>query len=145
MILDILAVVVTPVTEVGKRFLGAMKRQISYFTNYGENIQNLKSHMSQLKATKKDVQSSVEEAARTLEEPSETVLDWLARTGKLEEEMKVLNEEVETTKKCLKDLCPDLGSRMRLSKQALRKPWMSVVFKNRGTSIQFLVFELLQV
>ncbi|KAF9619833.1 hypothetical protein IFM89_009584 [Coptis chinensis] len=121
MILEILAIVVTPVTEMGKSFLGAMKRQISYYTNYGENIQNLNSHMSQLKATKKDVQSSVEEAARRLEEPSETVLDWLERTGKLEEEMRVLNEEVDTNKKCLKGLCPDLGFHMRLSKQVLRK------------------------
>ncbi|KAF9616578.1 hypothetical protein IFM89_030345 [Coptis chinensis] len=121
MILEILAIVVTPVTEMGKSFLSAMKRQISYVTNYGENIQNLNSHMSRLKATKEDVQSSVDEATRRLEEPLQTVLDWLEKTGKLEEEMRVLNEEVEANRKRLKGLCPDLGSRMRLSKQAVRK------------------------
>ncbi|KAF9588961.1 hypothetical protein IFM89_017640 [Coptis chinensis] len=121
MILEILAIVVTPVTEMGKSFLSAMKRQISYVTNYGENIQNLNSHMSRLKATKEDVQSSVDEATRRLEEPLQTVLDWLEKTGKLEEEMRVLNEEVEANRKSLKGLCPNLGSRMRLSKQAVRK------------------------
>ncbi|PIA25505.1 hypothetical protein AQUCO_11200014v1 [Aquilegia coerulea] len=121
MALEILAIVVTPINEVVKCLFGSLKQQIRYLTSYNTNIQNLRSQVSELKLTREGVQTRVEAAQRNLEEPFPNVQKWLEDTTeeKLDEQLRDFNE-ANINKKCFKGLCPDLSSRLRLSKQAVR-------------------------
>ncbi|PIA26466.1 hypothetical protein AQUCO_09300044v1, partial [Aquilegia coerulea] len=121
MALEILAIVVTPINEVVKCLFGSLKQQIRYLTSYNTNIQNLRSQVSELKLTREGVQTRVEAALRNLEEPFPNVQKWLEDTTeeKLDEQLRDF-DEANINKKCFKGLCPDLSSRLRLSKQAVR-------------------------
>ncbi|PIA25501.1 hypothetical protein AQUCO_11200010v1 [Aquilegia coerulea] len=121
MALEILAIVVTPINDIGKCLFGALKQQIRYLTSYNTNIQNLRSQVSELKLTREGVQTRVEAALRNLEEPFRNVQNWLEDTTeeKLDEQLRDF-DEANINKKCFKGLCPDLSSRLRLSKQAVR-------------------------
>ncbi|PIA25504.1 hypothetical protein AQUCO_11200013v1 [Aquilegia coerulea] len=121
MALEILAIVVTPINEVAKYLFGSLKQQIRYLTSYNTNIQNLRSQVSELKLTRDEVQTRVEAAQRNLEEPFPNVQKWLEDTTKekLDEQLRDF-DEANINKKCFKGLCPDLSSRLRLSKQAVR-------------------------
>ncbi|PIA26467.1 hypothetical protein AQUCO_09300045v1 [Aquilegia coerulea] len=121
MALEILAIVVTPINEVVKCLFGSLKQQIRYLTSYNTNIQNLRRQVSELKLTREGVQTRVEAAQRNLEEPFRNVQNWLEDTTeeKLDEQLRDF-DEANINKKCFKGLCPDLSSRLRLSKQAVR-------------------------
>ncbi|PIA26490.1 hypothetical protein AQUCO_09300066v1, partial [Aquilegia coerulea] len=121
MALEILAIVVTPINEVAKYLFGSLKQQIRYLTSYNTNIQNLRRQVSELKLTREGVQTRVEAAQRNLEEPFPNVQKWLEDTTeeKVEEQLRDF-DEANINKKCFKGLCPDLSSRLRLSKQAVR-------------------------
>ncbi|PIA26475.1 hypothetical protein AQUCO_09300053v1 [Aquilegia coerulea] len=121
MALEILAIVVTPINEVAKYLFGSLKQQICYLTSYNTNIQNLRSQVSELKRTRAGVQTRVEAALRNLEEPFPNVQKWLEDTTeeKLDEQLRDF-DEANINKKCFKGLCPDLSSRLMLSKQAVR-------------------------
>ncbi|PIA25523.1 hypothetical protein AQUCO_11200030v1 [Aquilegia coerulea] len=121
MALEILAIVVTPINEVAKYLFGSLKQQICYLTSCNTNIQNLQNQVSELKLTREGVQTRVEAALRNLEEPFPNVQKWLEDTTeeKLDEQLRDF-DEANINKKCFKGLCPDLSSRLRLSKQAVR-------------------------
>ncbi|PIA25522.1 hypothetical protein AQUCO_11200029v1 [Aquilegia coerulea] len=121
MALEILAIVVTPINEVVKCLFGSLKQQIRYLTSYSTNIQKLQDQVSELKLTREGVQTRVEAAQRNLEEPFPNVQKWLEDTTeeKLDEQLRDF-DEANINKKCFKGLCPDLSSRLRLSKQAVR-------------------------
>ncbi|PIA24875.1 hypothetical protein AQUCO_16600006v1, partial [Aquilegia coerulea] len=120
-LLGILAIVVTPINDIGKCLFGALKQQIRYLTSYNTNIQKLQDQVSELKLTREGVQTRVEAAQRNLEEPFPNVQKWLEDTTeeKLDEQLRDF-DEANINKKCFKGLCPDLSSRLRLSKQAVR-------------------------
>ncbi|PIA38200.1 hypothetical protein AQUCO_02800102v1 [Aquilegia coerulea] len=122
MVLEILAIVVTPINEVAKYLFGSLKQQICYLTSYNTNIQNLRSQVSELQLTRQRVQTLAEAAQRNSDELFVDVQKWLEDTTveKLEEQQRDFNDEVNINKKCFKGLCPDLSSRLRLSKQAVR-------------------------
>ncbi|PIA26487.1 hypothetical protein AQUCO_09300063v1, partial [Aquilegia coerulea] len=122
MALEILAIVVTPINEVVKYLFGSLKQQIRYLTSYNTNIQNLRSQVSELQLTRQRVQTLAEAAQRNSDELFLDVQKWLEDTTveKLEEQQRDFIDEVNINKKCFKGLCPDLSSRLRLSKQAVR-------------------------
>ncbi|PIA50880.1 hypothetical protein AQUCO_01200278v1 [Aquilegia coerulea] len=122
MALEILAIVVTPINEVAKYLFGSLKQQIRYLTSYNTNIQNLQSQVSELQLTRQRVQTLAEAAQRNSDELFLDVQKWLEDTTveKLEEQQRDFIDEVNINKKCFKGLCPDLSSRLRLSKQAVR-------------------------
>ncbi|PIA24871.1 hypothetical protein AQUCO_16600002v1, partial [Aquilegia coerulea] len=119
---EILAIVVTPINEVAKYLFGSLKQQIRYLTSYNTNIQNLRSQVSELQLTRQRVQTLAEAAQRNSDELFLDVQKWLEDTTveKLEEQQRDFIDEVNINKKCFKGLCPDLSSRLRLSKQAVR-------------------------
>ncbi|PIA38356.1 hypothetical protein AQUCO_02800205v1 [Aquilegia coerulea] len=121
-LLGILAIVVTPINEVGKCLFGSLKQQIRYLTGYNTNIQNLQNQVSELQQTRQRVQTLAEAAQRNSDELFLDVQKWLEDTTveKLEEQQREIIDKVNINKKCFKGLCPDLSSRLRLSKQAVR-------------------------
>ncbi|PIA25519.1 hypothetical protein AQUCO_11200026v1, partial [Aquilegia coerulea] len=97
-------------------------QQIRYLTSYNTNIQNLQNQVSELQQTRQRVQTLAEAAQRNSDELFLDVQKWLEDTTveKVEEQQRHFIDEVNINKKCFKGLCPDLSSRLRLSKQAVR-------------------------
>ncbi|PIA36531.1 hypothetical protein AQUCO_03300012v1 [Aquilegia coerulea] len=122
MALEILAIVVTPINEVGKCLFGSLNQQIRYLTSYSTNIQNLQNQVSELQQTRQRVQTLADAAQRNSDELFLDVQKWLEDTTveKVEEQQRHFIDEVNINEKCFKGLCPDLSSRLRLSKQAVR-------------------------
>ncbi|PIA38124.1 hypothetical protein AQUCO_02800043v1 [Aquilegia coerulea] len=139
MALEILAIVVTPINEVVKCFFGSLKQQIRYLTSYSTNIQNLQNQVSELQQTRQRVQTLAEAAQRNSDELFLDVQKWLEDTTveNVEEQQRHFIDEVNINKKCFKGLCPDLSSRLRLSKQAVRMAKTFHTLQEKGNN--FLV------
>ncbi|PIA38139.1 hypothetical protein AQUCO_02800053v1, partial [Aquilegia coerulea] len=123
-----------PINEVAKYLFGFVKQQIRYLTSYNTNIQNLRSQVSELQLRRQRVQTLAETTQRNSDELFLDVQKWLEDTTveKLEEQQRDFID-----KKCFKGLCPDLSSRLRLSKQAVRLAETFHTFQQKGND--FLV------
>ena len=116
-------IIVTIVVEVIKCLAPPAYRQISYLreSKYASNLHILRTEVENLKSERVSTQHKVDEAERKGEEIEENVKNWLARSNNvIEEADKFTNDEATANKHCFKGLCPNLKTRRRLIKEAVR-------------------------
>ncbi|GAY62726.1 hypothetical protein CUMW_220130 [Citrus unshiu] len=116
-------IILTVVVEVVKCLAPPVYRQISYLreSKYTSNLQNLKTEVEKLKSERVRTEHQVDEAKRKGEEIEENVKNWLAGGNNvIEEANKFTEDEAAANKRCFKGLCPNLKTRRRLSKEAVR-------------------------
>ncbi|XP_058072670.1 probable disease resistance protein At4g27220 [Magnolia sinica] len=133
--MEILGIPAAPMTEVGKCLFLPLKREIDYLVNYPRNIENLRSQANYLKARRIDLQNSIDEARRQLEEPTEEVIEWLKRMEDIEVDLRRLDEAIEENKRSLERCCcwcPSWGPRYRLSKEAAQKLVVLIQLQEKG-------------
>ncbi|GAY67509.1 hypothetical protein CUMW_257070, partial [Citrus unshiu] len=116
-------IILTIVVEVVKCLAPPAYRRICYLrkSKYTSNLQNLKTVVDNLKSEKESLLRQVDEAERNGEEIEKNVRSWLEGANKvIEEADKFTKDEATANKRCFKGLCPNLKTRRRLSKEAVR-------------------------
>ncbi|KDO39396.1 hypothetical protein CISIN_1g0072682mg, partial [Citrus sinensis] len=117
-------IILTIVVEVVKCLAPPAYREISYLreSKYTTNLQNLKAEVDNLKSERDSLLRQVDEAERNGEEIEENVRSWLEAANKvIEEADKFTEDEAAANKRCFKELCPNLKTHRRLSKEAERQ------------------------
>ena len=114
---------VSIVSKSGKYTVAPVGRQLGYLFYYGSNINNLKSQIRDLEATKVTLQHELDEATSKGEEINEIVKNWLTDAEKISETVDTFLTDVEG--QLVKAGCsstnylfPNLVLRHRLSKKA---------------------------
>ncbi|ESR46398.1 hypothetical protein CICLE_v10003507mg [Citrus x clementina] len=114
--------IVTVVLEVAKCLGRPTERQLSFVRNYRSNFENLKTELEKLKDDGASMQHGVDEGRRKGEEIEKNVEKWLASVNNIiTEAEKFTGDADKANKRCFMGLCPNLKTRHRLSKEAVRQ------------------------
>ncbi|KAH9753053.1 Disease resistance protein [Citrus sinensis] len=111
------------VSEGAKALLERIMRQISYVFKYQSYIAELKDQVKQLEYKRERVGIPVRQATQQRDEIYKDVADWLNGVDECISEgvaKSIIDDEDRAKKSCFKGLCPNLISRYKLSKQAVK-------------------------
>ncbi|XP_048319924.2 disease resistance protein At4g27190 isoform X1 [Ziziphus jujuba] len=96
-------------------------RQVGYVRKLKTNVENLKDEVDKLVDAKERVQHSVDEALRKCHKIHADVEKWLKKVNEMiAEASEFLEDENQVKKECLFGLCPNLISRYRPSRKAIK-------------------------
>ena len=120
------------VSKIGEYTVEPLWRQLGYLCSHGSNINDLRSQIRDLEATKASLQHTIDQATRGGGEIKETVAKWLAEANNISETVnKFLNDDegqlAKTRCSTGNYFFPNPLSRHRLSREA--KKWAQSVSK----------------
>ncbi|KAL4186170.1 hypothetical protein AMTRI_Chr09g12870 [Amborella trichopoda] len=107
-----------PVVEVASKYVcDPLAHQITYFAKLRENLEVLMRATDELMSRRDDKQREAEEAIRVGKVPTAQLTEWLEAVRRIEAKARVIKEEYEQGKSCLRTNC---WSRYRLGKRAVK-------------------------
>ncbi|RWR82596.1 putative disease resistance protein [Cinnamomum micranthum f. kanehirae] len=142
--MEVLRIVIQPITEASKYLLVTTKRQASYLVYCKKYVENLRSEGEKLKWKINDVQRLVEVAERNNEVINDTVQGWLANAQGIIADVQRLDDQAQGNLRCF-----HLRLRYKMGKEAKKKiatvlglqndgDFTSISCPNRNTNIEFL-------
>ncbi|KAK9290772.1 hypothetical protein L1049_008949 [Liquidambar formosana] len=112
---------VNSMVEKVRESLKVIFEQVGYLIYYHRNMKTLLTEIEKLGIIKKDVEHSVLEAQNNGKRIGDGVYSWLKTVDRINEEVKMLEDEATLNKSWLNGWCPDLISRYSLSWEAKKK------------------------
>ena len=111
------------VSKIGEYTVAPVGRQLGYLIFYGSNVNDLRSQILDLEATKASLQHTIDQATRRGEEIRETVINWLVEANNISERGdRLLNDDegqlAKTRCSSANYFFPNLLSRHKLSRKA---------------------------
>ncbi|RWR82595.1 putative disease resistance protein [Cinnamomum micranthum f. kanehirae] len=142
--MEVLGIVIQPITEASKYLLVTTKRQASYLVYCKKYVENLRSEGEKLKLKINDVQRLVEVAERNNEVINDIVQGWLANAQGIIADVQRLDNQAQGNLRCF-----HLRLRYKMGKEAKKKiatvlglqnegNFTSISCPNRNTNIEFL-------
>ncbi|KAI8540360.1 hypothetical protein RHMOL_Rhmol09G0257100 [Rhododendron molle] len=105
--------------KIAKYLIEPIGRQFGYLIYYNTNLERLRNQVKTLEERRDSVQLLVNEAKRKGEVIGPEVEGWMARVvGPSSEANRILDDERQPNKVCLNGWCPDVKSRLSISRKA---------------------------
>ncbi|KAJ0034889.1 hypothetical protein Pint_26095 [Pistacia integerrima] len=114
---------VSVVGTVAQKLGESARLKLSYLCNYNSNFEELKKEVDRLRDVRANLLSTIERAQSRGEQIERDVERWLKNVEEFIHDATMIIEEFErrAENRCCKGLCPDLTTRYRLNKKAVKE------------------------